>query len=377
MLVFTNTKEVGPLVLEIPPADDGSIVGTIMDCWQTALEDVGPAGADKGKGGRYLVLPPDYKDKIPSGYIVLRSSNYTGYALLRSIPKTKSEEDIAAANTYLKQIRLYPLSAADNPPQTTFVDVKDKVFEANIPYDVRFFESLNRVIQAEPWIERDRAMIDNLKTIGIEKGKPFAPDEQTKAMFKWAALDARHWLAERYESYPPFYTGKHWAVPVDSAFLTAITSGYKVPDSYPVDARSVIYYFACSSVKRLGKGQFYLVATHDSKGRALDGNKNYRLTVPVRVPAHQYWSATVYDYETHAFIRNAPVCGRSSLAKLQSNENGSIDIFFGPNTPEGKESNWIPTKLNARFEVMFRLYGLDPSLFDKQTWVLNDITEVK
>jgi hypothetical protein len=60
-------KDAGPMVLEIPPADDGSITGTIMDCWQMALEDVGPAGVDKGKGGKYLILPPGYKDKTPEG----------------------------------------------------------------------------------------------------------------------------------------------------------------------------------------------------------------------------------------------------------------------------------------------------------------------
>jgi hypothetical protein len=64
---FINTNEAGPMVLEIPPADEGSITGTIMDLWQSALEDVGPAGVDKGQGGKYLILPPGYKAKLPAG----------------------------------------------------------------------------------------------------------------------------------------------------------------------------------------------------------------------------------------------------------------------------------------------------------------------
>ena len=51
---FFNTKDVGSVVIDIPPADEGSINGTIMDVWQTPLEDVGPAGVDKGQGGKYL-----------------------------------------------------------------------------------------------------------------------------------------------------------------------------------------------------------------------------------------------------------------------------------------------------------------------------------
>jgi hypothetical protein len=46
---FFNTKDVGPMVLEIPPAKDGSITGTIMDAWQAALEDVGPAEQTKAR----------------------------------------------------------------------------------------------------------------------------------------------------------------------------------------------------------------------------------------------------------------------------------------------------------------------------------------
>src|SRR5580765_1988054 len=166
---FINTRDAGPVVLEIPPADEGSITGTVMDAWQAPLEDVGPAGVDKGKGGKYLILPPGYKRKLPAGYIPMRSDTYRGYALLRSIPKSGSEADVARAVAYGKRIRLYPLSQAARPPATIFVDVADVVYDATIPYDLRFFESLNRIVQAEPWLERDKAMIDQLASIGIVK----------------------------------------------------------------------------------------------------------------------------------------------------------------------------------------------------------------
>lgn len=181
LMPFFNTKNAGPMVLEIPPALGGTIVGTVMDCWQTPLEDVGPAGVDKGKGGKYLILPPGYKEKVPAGYIALPSSNYEGYALLRSIPKSGGEADIAAAAAYGKQIQLYPLSAASHPPETKYADATNVVIESTIPYDMRFFESLNRIVQSEPWLERNKVMIDQLRSIGVEKGKPFQPDGDTTA----------------------------------------------------------------------------------------------------------------------------------------------------------------------------------------------------
>ncbi|CAN7674582.1 DUF1254 domain-containing protein [Mesorhizobium sp. LjRoot246] len=136
---FFDTKDAGPMVLEIPPAgDDGSITGTIMDVWQAALEDVGPAGADKGAGGKYLILPPDYKQPIPAGYIALPSSTYEGFALLRSVLKTRDDAGVKQAVDYGLGIKLYPLSQASNPPETKRVDVLGKVFDSTIKYDFTF-----------------------------------------------------------------------------------------------------------------------------------------------------------------------------------------------------------------------------------------------
>jgi hypothetical protein len=124
---FYNTKDVGPMVLEIPPADDGSITGSVDDLWQTAIEDVGPAGGDRGKGGRYLILPPGFKDPIPAGYIAMPSATYSGYAVLRSNVKSGGDADVAQAVAYGKRIKFYPLSQAAKQPLTTFVDAIDVV----------------------------------------------------------------------------------------------------------------------------------------------------------------------------------------------------------------------------------------------------------
>src|SRR5262249_10790891 len=153
-------------VLEIPPADDGSITGTVMDCWQAALEDVGPAGLDRGKGARYVILAPGHAGPIPDGFIPLPSDTFQGYALLRSIPRGGGAAEHARAVAYLKRVKLYPLSHAASPPPTTFVDASGVLFDATIPYDASFFASLHRMVQREPWLERDAVMLDLLHSIG-------------------------------------------------------------------------------------------------------------------------------------------------------------------------------------------------------------------
>jgi hypothetical protein len=377
---FFNTRDAGPMVLEIPPAgEDGSITGSIDDAWQCALEDVGPAGADRGKGGKYLILPPGYKERPPNGYIALPSQTYTGFGALRSNIKSGSNEDIARAVAYGKRIKLYPLAPAADPPPTKFVDAIDVVFDNTIPYDVRFFEILHRFVQREPWLERDKALIDALKSVGIEKGKPFKPDAKAQEILKAAAREAHAWLDARYEAVfsPPYYEGRRWAVPASPEVIEGMQSCFAKPDSYPVDGRGVTYSFVYFSAKHLGAGQFYLMTIKDRQGRPLDGGNTYRLTVPAKAPVKLYWSATAYDRTTHALIRDQKWSSRASTTPgLQQNADGSVDIIFGPRAPAGKESNWVPTSADAKFEVLFRLYGPEKPLFDK-TWKLSDIEEVK
>ena len=372
---FFDTTD-GPVVLEIPPAEgDFSITGSIDTAWQNALEDVGPAGVDKGAGGKYLITPPGYKANIPDGYIVLPSDTYRGFVILRSNYKSGSDADIAAAVEYGKKIKLYPLGASD---ATKFVDVYDKVFDATIPYDAQYFEILNRFVQVEPWLARDKVMIDSLKSIGIEKGKPFKPDADTQNILNAAAREAHAFLDDKYEhGYfpPPYYEGGHWSVPASMDVLEGMSTNFANPDKYVVDSRAVAYSVAYFSPKHFGAGQAYLMTIVDKAGEPLSGRKNYCLHVPPNAPVKLYWSATAYDRQTHALIRETSRSSRASnSADVQKNADGSVDVYFGPSAPAGEEPNWVPT--NGRdFEVLFRFYGPEKPLADK-TWVLPDIQEV-
>ena len=377
LMPFFDTGDVGPMVLGIPPADDGSITGTIMDAWQAALEDVGPAGADKGNGGKYLILPPGYQGVPPQGYIALPSMTYQGYALLRSNLASASEADVAKAVAYGKRIKFYPFSQAGNPAATTFVDAIDVVYDATIPYDVRFFQSLDRVVQTEPWLPRDEVMIDMLRSIGIEKGKPFKPDPKTHDILNAAAREAQAWLDARYEAgFPSFYEGRQWALPASPELAKTMGTFYEGPDAYSVDGRGLADSYAYSTSKQLGAGQYYLMAAKDKDGRALDGAGSYRLNVPAAAPIKQFWSAVVYDRTTHALIRDVPRASRSSQSQgLQKNSDGSVDIYFGLKALADRTSNWIPTSPTGKFEVLFRFYGPEKPLFEK-TWKLTDIEKV-
>ena len=377
LMPFYDTACAGPIAVEIPPATGGSITGTLMDCWQFALEDVGPAGLDKGTGGKYLLLPPGFEGEVPEGYIPLRSDMYQGYGLLRSLLAGRSEDDVATSVDYGERIRLYPLSDAANPPRTTFIDVSEQVFDATIPYDIRFFEALDRMVQSQPWLERDRVMIDVLRSIGIEKGKKFAPSAEQKALLEDAVQEAKAWLMDAYESsFEPHFSTQRWFLPAEKALVEAMAKGYADPNSYPWGSRGISYYCAFSSIKHMGAGQFYLFVSRDRDGDQLDGGRSYQLHVPPNVPVRQYWSVTLYDFDTHAFIKEADTLSCSSLTPgLISNPDGSVDIRFGPQPTRNEGTNWIPTNPRGRFEALFRFYGPGEEILRSQ-WVLPDIEKL-
>jgi len=377
-MVFFNTKD-GPVVLDLPPGDkDGSFNANIVTVWQMPLEDAGLLGADKGKGGKYLILPPGYTEKAPDGYIALQSDTFGGYMLFRSNLKSHGADDVAKSIAYGKQLKIYPLAQAANPSPTVFTDVKDVNYDSTIRYDASFFEHLDRMVQSEPWLQRDRAMIDPLKSLGIEKGKPFKPDDATKASLDSAVRAAGTWLEAKYDAgLPPFFAAtSRWTNPAPVDLVKAMQAAYADPNLYPTDERGMVYTYAYIGIKRLGAGQFYLISIRDKDEQPFDGGQSYRLTVPPNAPVEQYWSVTAYDRQTHALIKNMPRASRSSqIPEMAKNADGSVDIYFGPAAPAGKDANWVPTDPARKFELMARFYAPTKALFEK-TWILPDVEKV-
>ena len=377
-MTFLNTKDVGPIVIEVPAADaNGSLNANIVNVWQQPLEDAGLLGVDKGAGVKLLMLPPGYTGQVPAGYEALQPNTHGSYALIRSNLKSHGDADIAKSAAYAKQLRIHPLSQAFNPPPTVFTDVSGILFDTTIRYDESFFVNLDRIVQNEPWLDRDRAMIDQLRSLGIEKGKPFAPSEATNKALGAGVKEAHEVLAAMYDGgLPSFFEGTHWTYPAHPEVLEAAKDNFDNPNRYPVDWRGVAYHYAYIGIKRLGAGQFYLINIKDKSGESYDGAKTYRLHVPANVPIEQYWSLTAYDRDTHALIKNVDRASRASNnPEVKKNGDGSVDLYVGAKAPAGQESNWIPTDPARRFELMFRLYGPKKELFDK-VWALPDMEKV-
>jgi hypothetical protein len=361
----------GPIVVESPP----NTLGMINDMFFRYVTDLGNAGPDRGQGGKFLVLPPDYEGSVPDGYFVVQSPTYQNIIFWRGFlvdgdPKPAVESIKATTNLYL-------LSQADNPPEAVFINWTGNRFNTVHANDFKFFEELNDVIQYEPSEAFEVQLLGLYKSIGIEKGKEFNPDARLKAILEDAVKVGN--ATARALSFSPRNTD-FYLYP-NSGWKTAFLGGYQfmTDNVRELDSRTVFHYVATAvtpamEIEMVGVGSQYALSNKDSRGAFLDGSKSYRLNIPANPPAKDFWSVVVYDPQTRSMLETDNPYPRinSELSDLDKNSDGSIDIYFGPQPPEGKEKNWIQTVENKGWFVILRIYGPLEPWFDK-TWKPGEI----
>ena len=374
MYFFINTKQDGPVVVDLPPAVAGaSFYGTIEDAWYEPLTDIG----FEGKGGKYLVLPPDFKDAVPDGYTPVRPATYNTMTLLRSILASSSEKDLQAGDELVKQVKVYPLSKADNPPAQRLLDMSNILYNGLVNFDETFFTILSRTVDQETVQPRDLQMMGMLLPLGIEKGTEFKPDAATVAVLNKAAAEAQAWLMDKVTTdVTPWWSDSQWVIPTPPITIPTDFK-WETPNYFGVDARAIaLYQYFCPTAK-LGTGSFYFAAFHDASGKPLEGASNYRLHVAPNVPVSEFWSITVYSLKTSSFFLNSTRLTLSSLDKeLRKNADGSVDVYIGPKAPADLESNWLYTPAGQKWFPWFRVYGPEKAILDK-SWKLADIEKIK
>jgi hypothetical protein len=370
----------GPTVVEVPAKNDkASLYGQIVDAWQVTLADVGPAGADKGAGGKYLLIPPGYNKTIPSGYFPIHSGSYRILMAFRSVAAPGATD--AEAYAYSKTLKIYPLSQAAAPPPTKFVDPISIPVHTLPFYDIRALQDIHDIISVEPVQPRDKVMMGMLATIGIEPGKPFNPQGKIKEAMERGVKDAYFYMQRldtKLFASNLYWPDRHWSfvmVPDEKRGFEFVTD-----TAVQIDKRAAAWFFFTYYPKILSDrvGTVYLAPTADQAGEPLEAGKTYRLRVPKDVPVRQFWSLTLYDNATWNFVIN-PVKrnGLSSLQKdsMKVNADGSVDLYVGPKAPAGFESNWLPTTGKEPY-LWFRLYAPAEAFWNK-TFELPDLELVR
>ncbi|MEH6822631.1 MAG: DUF1254 domain-containing protein [Motiliproteus sp.] len=362
----------GPMVLDMPPR----LQGLLDDMWHRPLTDIGNAGPDKGRGGKYLVLPPGYTGEVPAGYHSVESPTNGVFVFLRAfLVDGKTDQGVAL----LKKSKIYPLSQADNPPAMQFPNASGVAMNGDFPRGLEYFERLAALINDETVSREDFAMRGMLAGIGIVKGQPFNPDASMKALldsagqvgFKMAAV-------VDYDYFPrnKVYSDRMW----EQVFIGG--SPVFEADTYlNLDALIAFFHKAYSTSNAMviampGKGAQYLVGMRDVDSNYLMGENSYRLHVPANVPAANYWSAVLYDADTRVLLDNGePFPSIASNTNLTLNDDGSSELYFGPTAPADKQANWIKTVPGRGYFLGVRFYSPTQAFFD-QSWRPDDIVKI-
>ena len=376
-LTYLDVEADSPLVVELPPG----MLGFLDDAWFRFVENMGVVGPDQGKGGKYLLLPPGYTGTEPDGYFVVKLPTHHNLMFLRG----SIAQGLAPAVENIKSgLKIYPLSRADDPPATEFIDFSGKSYSTIVTRDLRFYEGLNQVVQEEPIDAIGPEMRGTLAAIGIVKGQPFKPDARMQKLLTEAATIGA--ATARAITYQPRISGVEIYPDSDSAWTMAYANkntSFTADGAMNLDARVLFYYNATGvtpamAMTRAGSGSDYGIAYLDANKQAFDGSKIYKLHLPPNVPVNNFWAVTIYDTQTRSLLQTDqqfPTLGSQNKG-LEKNADGSYDIYFAPKAPQGKEDNWLQTVPGKSWFAILRMYGpLEPWI--NKTWRPSEIEPVK
>ena len=372
---WLDLKKEGPIVVDLPPR----MLGILDDAAFLYMEDLGVAGPDKGKGGKFLILPPGYTGNVPDGYFVVKSNTYGVWLFMRGY----LDKGIKAASENIRNnLKVYPLAKKDSQPKMQFINGTGKEIQTVLPNDVSFFTGVHAILQEEPAGFLGAEISGQLAAIGLEKDKPFPTDKRMTDILVDAAAIGN--AAARAISFSPRHPGLYtygkdsgWYQPIIGGSTTYMSNGSRVLDG------RVFYHFGyicvspAMSSKTVGKGSDYSMGMVDSEGRPLDGSKTYKLHLPPNIPVKDFWALTMYDTQTRCQLQTDQQFPTLDSYKegMKKNADGSIDVYFSPVAPKGQESNWLQTIPGKAWFVAWRVYGpLQPWM--DQTWRIGEIERV-
>ncbi|HET7545738.1 MAG TPA: DUF1214 domain-containing protein, partial [Polyangiaceae bacterium] len=344
------------------------------------LGDIGLPGPDRGKGGKYLIIPEGYTGKVDAKrYFVFKSPTNGVMIFLRGF--FKSVDDLSPGVKSIESIKIYPLQG--DKQEMKFAHVSDVPASALFAHDASYYEMLDRLIQSEQLDQIDPYMHGVLAALGIEKGSAFTPTHEQKKLLEQAAKTAWKMAKNAAAEYDRedkalWWSDRKWVAhaktELNDFMHTLLDEQYRDRKTGYVDVNAKLHMFVnhysistgmMSSI--VGLGAKYAAAYKDSQGNYLRGEHSYKIDLPPNPPAKILWSLTVYDAETAAGV-DAPgqvYPSLNSLNQLEHNADGSITFYVGSKAPEGKK-NFLKTVPGKGWFSLIRWYGPEQDFFDRK-----------
>ncbi|PML87629.1 hypothetical protein BCS96_01710 [Vibrio breoganii] len=369
-----------PVVVEVP----SGVLGIVNNANFAYAGDLGMAGPDAGKGGKYLLVSTDYKGDIPEGYHVIKQDTVGGTIIIRHFAAPGEE---ARVSQHLKDnLNMYKLSEKGTAQEEeVFTEVSGVQMNTIHASNADIYTELDAIVQREDVGALGEELTGTLQAIGIEKGKEFNPTDHEKELLDEAAKLANAYA--RSLAYSPTDETIFKYEGTDSTWFFPFShknADFKVDGTLYKNDRSMFHYVATfvtpSMVNKdkVGQGTDYVVTAKDSDGEYLTGDHAYTITLPAGKPAEKFWSFMVYSGQSRSMLETDQRSAGLDSTKdgLKYNEDGSITLVFSPEAPNGDTSNWVQTLEGKSFNVMFRTYAPTAAWFD-ETWKLGNFQKVE
>ena len=378
---YLDLGETGPLVVAAPP----HVIGMFTDFFQRTITDVGAIGPDRGRGGLFLLLPPNYNGHVPAGYYTFESSTNNVFLFFRTVMKKgENGADPTDAVALAEKTRIYPLwDEEKNIPAMDFPNASGKRVNMMYPVDYTYWEKMKEFVDYEPSSSMSANLRGVLASIGIIKGKPFNPTAKQKEILNQAVIDApKMILAQRQlgrdDERNLYYEDRQY-----ERVWAAATAEYMQESYLDIDQRAKFFQFAYSSapamvMRTIDAGSKYPVTARDADGEFLNGSNNYKLHLPAGIPVKLFWAVTLYNVTDGTMPETDQLLpSKNQWDNIEKNKDGSIDLYFGPSLPKGApESNFIKSVEGRNYITVIRLYGTGIDFFD-QTWKPDDVVRIK
>ncbi|MFC8383396.1 DUF1254 domain-containing protein [Nocardia sp. NPDC057272] len=401
----------GPLVFETP----SGVLGVFDDIWFRWISDFGLPGADRGLGGTYVLVGPDYDGPLPEGGCYIRHSRTNHITLVgRAFINENPGDDPAPTVARIKEeLKIYPyapggygssvgayltgkgpLGKPTTPQSPRFVEGTGLAMNTISPNDFGHYEMLDALVQLESAEVLDTELAGQFAAIGIVKDEKFAPDSRLRKILDEAAAVGN--AASRTLGMGASPTEGFRYYDGDSAWWNMLFVGgfeftnpppeitaegvepYPDKNARRLHSRTSMFYTAtvitpAMCMRLTGVGSQYLVANLDADGQPFDGAKTYRVRLPKDIPAARFWSLNLYDNQTRSLLQTEqryPRAGSQAFPSpaAEAEADGSTVVYCSPAQPNGvAASNWIQTDPDKGWFAILRCYSPLQPFFDK-TW---------
>lgn len=340
-----------PLVFTVPAIEEGRYYSLQFIDLNTFNYHYVGSRTTGNKGGKYLLVGPNWKGEKPEGIDeVIRSATDLGGVIYRT--QLFNPADIEKVKAIQAGYKLEPLSTylGTEAPMVKKVAFIEPLSKEEGKSSLEFFRVLNFLLGFIPTDPSETELMARFAKIGVGPGLPF----DTTALSPAIRTALHEGIADAWKEFGTFKE-KIDRREVTSGELFG-TREYLKNDYLRRMGGAVLGIYGNSKEEAI-----YPAYAVDSDGKPLDGANKYtlRLAKDSLPPVNAFWSLTMYEMPASLLVENPLnryLLNSTMLSQFKRDPDGGITFYIQHDSPgKAREANWLPAP-KGPFAMAMRLY---------------------